>query len=121
MTTIVLTSTITVLTTVLLITFAYPVFSDKIYRTPTGVIVSAMLIPVLLVTGWNIEVERLPNWGLHYHDGSLVDHPRSRVVINVDLAIYARLANPNGYTHIGLSETARQGTQANSHYAEFFR
>ncbi len=81
-----------------------PVILHEIDRLATGVVLAAMLAPVLSVTRRYVEIDRLAYHAQGHrldHDRLRVDQLRLREVADVDAAIEARLADLHRYTDIG--------------------
>jgi hypothetical protein len=95
MTTIMIAITIAMLSSVLLIPIPNPVLTNKVHRTPTGIVFAAMFFPVLLVARRYIQIQWLPDRRLHDQNGLRVDYRRRRVVANVDLAVNTGLVDSN--------------------------
>jgi hypothetical protein len=80
--------------------------------TATGVVLAAVLTPVLLVAGRNVQVERL---GIHIAGNTLddhglrVDHGRSGVVAERELPVEAGLVHADRHGHVACE--GRRGQQ----------
>lgn len=86
------------------IDFIVPVVFNKIYRLTTGIILAAVLLPVLLMTGRYTQVDWLdrPTPRHRLYDYRLwVDIFRPWSVPYVNATIEARLPYANGYANIG--------------------
>lgn len=77
-----------------------PVISHEIDSSATGVVLSTMLAPMLLVSGRHMQVNRRSRNEfrslLNYHR-LRIDQLRLRRVADIDLAEETGLANGNGY------------------------
>ena len=102
--------TISVFPSVLFVSFANPVLPYKVHRSLAGIVFVAMLVPVFLVAWRHVEIKWLPDRGLDDYDGSLIDHPRRRIVPDSDLTVHTRLIDPDGHTNIRFGNAAKSST-----------
>jgi len=99
-----LTMALTVVRDVLLV---IPVFLDEIDRTSAGVVLIAVLVPMLLVPRGDIEIDRLyyggSGHGLNDHRLGL-DQLGARCVADINLSVESWLAYVDGDADIDTSE-----------------
>lgn len=80
----------------------HPLFLNKIHRLSASVVSAAMLIPLLLVSWWNIQINRLA-----YHSDRLLDddhrlliHDDGRwSVADIDSPVYTGLVDADRDAH----------------------
>src|SRR5262245_22265330 len=81
-----------------------PVIAHEIDRTPACMVLRAMLAPVPLMSGRDMQVDRL-HWNVlrraRDHDRLRKDNRRPRNIANVNLTVEAWLADADGYAYIG--------------------
>jgi hypothetical protein len=97
------------------IDIAVPFILNKIYRLTTGIVLAAMLAPVLLMTGRYTQVDWLDNPTPRHrlYDYRLwVDVFRLWSVPYVNTTIETRLADADGYANIG----CKNGDAAYGHH-----
>src|SRR5512140_917522 len=86
------------------VNFLIPSVAHKIDRSATGIVFPAMLFPVLLVSGRDVQVERLgyhPSRRRNDHDRPRVNELRLREVPDVNMSIKTGLANADRNTDAG--------------------
>jgi hypothetical protein len=97
-------SSASALTIALYVLFVVPPILHEIDRLSTGVVLVAMLAPVLRLAWRHAQVDRLAYHlcrRLLNHDRLPVDNARLREVADVNAAIEAGVANLDGYANIG--------------------
>lgn len=86
------------------IDFIVPFVFNKIYRLTTGIILAAVLLPVLLMTGRYAQIDWLncptPRYRL-YHYRLCVDILRPWSVPYINAAVEAWLPYADGYANVG--------------------
>lgn len=79
-----------------------PVVLDEVDPLPAGMVLVAILAPVLGVAGWNVQVDRRAHDRYPLDDDRLrVDQLRRRIAANVDAAIEAGLADAYRDANVG--------------------
>jgi len=88
-----------------------PIIPHKVDGPAACVVLPAVLVPVLLMSRWHVQIDRLRCdvlRGSGDHDRLRIDNRRSRNIANIDLAIEPRLAEADGDTDI--TRERRDGT-----------
>src|SRR4051812_38705558 len=96
----------------MLVALLHPAFLHEVHRLAAGVVLVAMLGPLLLVTRRHVEVQRLllNDHGLARDDHRLRDnHRRRRRRADVDAAVDAGLDHRDGDADVGLRLRAGRG------------
>lgn len=89
------------------VTLDDPLLLNKIHRLSAGVIAAAMLIPLLLVSWWNIQINRLAHHGHRLLDDDhwlLIDDDGRWSVTDVDSSVYTGLVDADRYAYRGLCQ-----------------
>ena len=80
-----------------------PVIAHEIDRPSACVVFGAMLVPVLLMSGRNMQINRLRRYilrGSRDHDRLRENDRRAWDIADIDLTVEARLADRNGDAYI---------------------